>query len=60
MTVKRLLQVFPRNYRICITTEYGINLYKGRIWLLDNQYVLSSLVVDLYRQNFYLIVVVAD
>lgn len=60
MNLQRLLKIFRRNELIIVLNEYDDVLFRGPIWWLDSKYILSCLVVDVYRQNFLLTIVVAD
>lgn len=60
MTLERFLSIFERNTRIIVEDEYGNELHRGSIWWIDSKYLLSSLVVDVYRQNYYIVVVIVN
>jgi hypothetical protein len=61
VSLKRLLTVFRKNERITVVTEYGEELFRGPIWWLnDNKYLLSCLVVDIYRNNYMLTIVITQ
>ncbi len=60
MNLQRLLKIFRRNELIIVLNEYDDVLFRGPIWWLDSKYILSSLVVDVYRNNYLLTIVVAQ
>lgn len=60
MTLERFLSIFPRNTRVICEDEEGNELYRGPIWWIDSKYLLSSLVVDVYRHYNYIVVVIVN
>lgn len=60
MTLERFLSIFPRNTRIIVEDENGKELHRGPIWWLNSKYLLSSLVEDVYRKGYYIVVVIVN
>lgn len=60
MSLERLLSILRRNTYINVLNEGGDQLYKGPVWYLNSKYLLSCLVLDVYKDNFCIVIVIID
>ena len=60
MNVDRLLNILSKGQLLRILTEDGEMLFEGKLWQLDSKFIKSCLVTDVYRHNFFIVIVVVD
>lgn len=49
--LKQLISILPRHWLINVIDEYNRELFTGQIYMLDSKYLLSSPVLDSFKKN---------